>query len=144
MSIIKKHDLEPGDRLVVPKKGLGLINHHGIVLSNNSFYENYIIENNVNTGVRVVSERTFFEGVPSISKIEKFNGDTYLRSQSIAYALNLIGRKYDVMKYNCEHFANEIQWKPIESKQVKKALLALLIILLLIPFIYQIFKSVKK
>lgn len=144
MSIIKKYDLAPGDRLIVPKKGLGFINHHGIVLSNHNISENYIIENNVNTGVRIVSERIFFEGVDRITKIEKFIGDNFLRIQSIENALNLIGRNYDLLKYNCEHFANEVQRKPIQSKQLKNILIFLLLLFLATPLLYNLFKSIKK
>lgn len=144
MSLIKKYDLEPGDRLVVPKKGLGIINHHGIVFSNHNSNENYIIENNVNTGVRVISERIFFDGVDKITNIEKFKGNNYLRNQSMEYAVNRIGSNYDLFKYNCEHFANEIQWKPVESKQVKKVLMVVIILFLIIPLLYQIYKSIKK
>lgn len=141
MSIINKYDLAPGDRLIVPKRGLYVVNHHAIVLSNHLLRENYIIENSLESGVQIIGERTFFEGIKSIKSIERFIGSEAERRKQIKHAINLIGKKYDLLKYNCEHFANDVQKKRIVSKQVKNGLLLILILACIIPLLYKILKK---
>ena len=53
-----------------------------------------------------------------IDAIEKFTGNNIARKMAVQKALRLIGKPYHLIDYNCEHFANDIQFAKPESKQV--------------------------
>lgn len=111
--------LKVGDRVVVPKSHLDLVQHHAIFLG----YENghyWFIENKEGIGVRVVNANTFFFDVLKITRIIPFipkNG--YSRNDLVKYALSKVGKKYDLTRYNCEHLASELQHKVVRSKQAE-------------------------
>lgn len=116
--------LLPADRIVVPKSGLRIVQHHALYLGQNHFGVDLIAENKIGFGVRVVTAADFFKDVIEITRIEKFNGTNYQRKISVQKALNKMGQHYDLIDYNCQHFANEIQYGRIESEQVKNGLIA--------------------
>lgn len=111
------NSLRAGDRIVVPKSYLRVVQHHAIYLG----FENgqhWIIENKEIFGVRVVNAATFFAGVNEITRITPFNPKTgYSRNDLINYALSKKGKRYHLTNYNCEHFANEVQHRVVKSKQ---------------------------
>ncbi|MEO6302279.1 MAG: lecithin retinol acyltransferase family protein [Bacteroidia bacterium] len=111
------NSLRPGDRIVVPKSYLRMVQHHAIYLGFEKG-QHWIIENKEVFGVRVVSAATFLAGVDEITRIDPFypkNG--YSRNDLVRYALSKKGRRYHLTNYNCEHFANEIQYRVVQSKQ---------------------------
>jgi hypothetical protein len=109
--------LQIGDRIVVPKSNLDLVQHHAIFIG----YENghfWFIENKDGIGVRVVNADVFFTGVQKITRIVPFqpkNG--YGRIELVNYALSKKGMRYHLTNYNCEHFANEVQHRVVKSRQ---------------------------
>jgi hypothetical protein len=109
--------LQAGDRIVVPKSYLRMVQHHAIYLG----FENghhWLIENKEIVGVRVVNAATFFAGVNEITRINHFiPKDGYSRNHLINYALSKKGMRYHLTNYNCEHFANEVQHRVVKSKQ---------------------------
>lgn len=114
--------LKVGDRIVVPKSHLDLIQHHAIFLGyENGYY--WFIENKEGIGVRVVNAATFFFDVLKITRIIPFVPKVgYTRNDLVKYALSKVGRKYDLTRYNCEHLASEIQHKVVRSKQAETGL----------------------
>jgi signal peptidase I len=110
-------NLRAGDRIVVPKSYLQIVQHHAIYLG----FENgqhWIIENKELFGVRVVNAITFFEGVNEITRINHFvPKEGYLRNDLIKFALSKKGKRYHLTNYNCEHFANELQHRVVKSTQ---------------------------
>lgn len=111
--------LNPGDRVVVPKSSINWVQHHAIYLGCDEYGRHLLIENKDGIGVRVVTAETFFIGVTKITRTQKFTPRPgYSRQDLVNYALSKRGRKYHLMTYNCEHFANEVQNRVVKSQQV--------------------------
>lgn len=110
-------NLLSGDRIVVPKKGMNLIQHHAIYLGFKEGVES-VAENTLEKGVQILSISDFFRDVDVITKIERFEGNHEQRLKSVKKAISLVGKKYDVLNFNCEHYANFVQDKNPISKQV--------------------------
>lgn len=126
---MKFHDLKllPGDRIVVPKSERNLIQHHAIYLGTNVQGQHVFAENKIGIGVRLITAVEFFEGVTQFTTIERFRGNKKQSELAVERALNRLGIPYELIDYNCEHFANEVQYKKKESKQVENAFTALFI-----------------
>jgi len=109
--------LQVGDRVVLPKSGLDLVQHHAIFLGlSNGHY--WFIENKDGIGVQVVDSETFFLGSEKITRIERFQPRAgYSRPDLVEYALSLRGKGYELLKYNCEHFCNDVQHRTVSSNQ---------------------------
>ena len=108
-------NLKPGDRVLSPITIFGLSKHHAI------FYGYYhgiphFIENKVGIGVRLV-HASIFLAQNSIQSVIPFYGTNYQRNQMLQFAYSKIGTNYDIVNYNCEHFANEIQNNSRYSQQ---------------------------
>lgn len=115
---IKQLGLLPADRIVVPKSGLRIVQHHAVYLGQNHFGVDLIAENKIGFGVRLVTADDFFKDVIEITRIERFNGSNYERKLAVQKALDKLGQPYHLIDYNCQHFANEIQYNLIKSDQV--------------------------
>jgi uncharacterized protein YycO len=115
---VKKLGLEPGDRIVVPKSGLRIVQHHALYLGQNHQGIDLMAENKIGFGVRLVTASKFFADVIEVTRIEKFHGTNYQRKLAVQKALQKIGQPYHLINYNCQHFANEIQYNLIKSGQV--------------------------
>ena len=115
---IKKLGLLPADRIVVPKSGLRIVQHHAVYLGQNHLGVDLIAENKIGFGVRLVTAGDFFKDVIEVTRIERFNGSNYERKTAVQKALDKLGQPYHLIDYNCQHFANEIQYNLIKSNQV--------------------------
>jgi len=115
---IKLLGLQPGDRIVVPKSGLRLVQHHALYLGQNHQGVDLIAENKIGFGVRLVTVDEFFKDVIEITRIERFKGTNYERKLAVQKALLKLRQPYHLINYNCQHFANEIQYGKVESDQV--------------------------
>ncbi len=113
--------LLPGDRIVTPITVLNLTQHHAIFIGN-YLRRPHFIENKIGHGVRLVSSEIFFIENPKITRVEQFMGSEIERNQLISKAFQKLGGNYHLLLYNCEHFANEIQFNKIFSPQVKVGL----------------------
>jgi uncharacterized protein YycO len=129
--MFKKFNLKPADRIVVPKSGLRVIQHHAIYLGQNKKGEHLIAENKIGYGVRVVNADIFFKDAIEITRIERFSGNNFQRKIAIKKALTKLGLPYDLINYNCHHFANEIQNGWPQSEQVINAFAVGIMILFL-------------
>lgn len=114
--------LQPADRLVLPKSGLNLVQHHAIYLGNDNNGNRIYIENALGKGVQVISESYLFRDGNKLTRVERFEGNTWQRNAAIKFAISLIGRQYDLLNFNCEHYANTIQHNKTYSKQVTKGI----------------------
>jgi hypothetical protein len=54
--------LQPADRLLIPKSGLRLVQHHAIYLGKDNNENRVYIENAIGRGVQIVSEAYLFRG----------------------------------------------------------------------------------
>lgn len=111
-------NLKPADRIVVPKSGLRIVQHHAIYLGQNNLGQDLIAENKIGFGVRLITADDFFKDVIEITRIERFKDSNYERKLAVQKALSKCGVPYDLINYNCQHFANEIQYNLIKSDQV--------------------------
>lgn len=111
--------LMPGDRIVVPKSGFRIVQHHAIYVGQDKLGQHLIVENKIGFGVRVVTSDLFFSDVLEITRIEKFKGSPYDRRMAVQKALQKVGKPYLLIDYNCQHFANEVQHNSIQSEQVQ-------------------------
>jgi Permuted papain-like amidase enzyme, YaeF/YiiX, C92 family len=116
---IKELGLLPADRIVVPKSELRVIQHHAIYLGQNNQGVDLIAENKIGHGVRLITGDDFFGNQIEITRVERFTGTNYERQIAVQKALQKLGKPYDLINYNCESFASEIQTGVPHSKQVE-------------------------
>jgi hypothetical protein len=109
--------LKVGDRIIVPKSGVRMIQHHAIYLG---YWSNHhwFIENKESIGVRLITAEVLLLDVDMITRILHFSPTPgYSRTDLYNYALSKRGKSYNLINYNCEHLANDIQHKVAKSKQ---------------------------
>lgn len=110
--------LQPADRLVIPKSGLNLVQHHVIYLGKDSNGNRIYIENAIGRGVQIVSEAYLFRGGYTLTRVERFTGNQQQRNSAVQFAMQLIGKPYNLLHFNCEHYANTVQHSKSYSNQV--------------------------
>ena len=126
LSIVNQLNLQTGDRLIRRKGPLS--RHHGI------FVENFdgtalVAENQAGNGVQYVSLEDFLQGSSAnLVNIVRFPGTEEARQHVIMRINALIGVQYDLVNFNCEHFAELIQSGVATSLQVKNTLLGLAVL----------------
>lgn len=109
--------LKVGDRLIVPKSAWDIVQHHAIYMGYRGGHY-WFIENKENIGVRLVTAGVFLNGVIKITEVKRFiPRENYTRDDLYAYALTKRGKAYNLLSYNCEHLANELQHRVVKSKQ---------------------------
>jgi uncharacterized protein YycO len=115
---INLYQLKPGDRIVVPKSWLKVIQHHVIYLGQNHMGVHLIAENAVGLYVRIIAADEFFRGNPQVTRVDHFVGNNSDRKIAVQRALKQVGQPYDLINYNCEHFATYVQTGKPTSNQV--------------------------
>ncbi len=109
--------LRVGDRIVGPKSSIRWIQHHAIYLGFHN-ESHLFIENKQGYGVRVITASEFFSDFLGITRIEQFVPKlNYSRNDLVNYAMNKKGRVYNLLNYNCESFANDVQHRIPKSPQ---------------------------
>jgi hypothetical protein len=64
-------NLQPGDRLVLPKGNLGFVQHHAIYIGNDAYGNRQYIENYIGKGVQMVNETYLFRDGYHLTRIER-------------------------------------------------------------------------
>lgn len=123
--------LQPADRLVIPKSGLNLVQHHAIYLGKDNNGNRVYIENAIGKGVQIVSEAYLFRGGYELTRVERFTGNQHQRNAAVQFAMQLQGKQYDLLNFNCEHYANTVQHRKTYSKQVGNGIALSLAVLVL-------------
>ncbi|HEX5153620.1 MAG TPA: lecithin retinol acyltransferase family protein [Parafilimonas sp.] len=118
MHYAQVYNLLPGDKIVVPLFETGISMHHAIYLGFDDAGYEWVTENHKFKDVQIVSAAEFFNTNKRINRIEKFTGNAAQRMQVVQQAWMLAGKPYDLINYNCEHFANEVLYGKAESMQV--------------------------
>lgn len=121
-------NLKPGDRLVLPKSDLGFVQHHAIYIGNDAYGKRLYIENYIGKGVQIVSEQHLFRDGYHLTRIEPYLGNNFQRRLAVNRAIELIGTQYDLVNFNCEHYANAVQYNKPFSKQVGNGIIAALVL----------------
>lgn len=125
MNYIKFYDLKPGDKVEVPKSNFNLVQHHTVVLGQDFQGQDLMAENVAGSYVRIITAADFFLANPRITRITPFVGSSLDRRVAIQRALEKVGSPYDLINFNCEHFANYVQSGKATSDQVSWGLLIL-------------------
>lgn len=130
MRYARKYGLQPGDAIVEPIFQTGITKHFSLYLGVDAAGTEWIAENYKWEAVRIVPAEQYFHLGRKVERIEKFNGDSVARRKTIQRALALVGKPYDLVSYNCEHYVNEVLTGKSESKQVDNIVLGLLTVLI--------------
>jgi len=116
----KIHNLETGDKIVEPLFSTGLTKHYAIYLGIDRNGIEWIAENHKFKNVQIIRADQYFSSA-KIERIDKFVGSVSDRKKVISRAVALTGKHYDLITYNCEHFASEITTGYVQSFQIKNA-----------------------
>lgn len=131
MNYVKHFGLAPADRIIEPLFQTGFSKHHAIYLGINSLGIELVAENHKVKGVQIITASEYFSSVKRIDRIEKFDGNYIDRKAAVQRALELAGKRYDLINYNCEHFANEVLTGKAKSKQVEIVFAGMLAVFLI-------------
>lgn len=123
--------LKPGDVVKVPKSNLRVVQHYVIFEGVNRFGQDCYLENNNYYGVRRITGETFAQENPHYSEIRRFYGNDNQRHWAIQRAQSLLGRRYNLLTFNCEHYANYVQYDKDISPQVAVSGIAATVLLIL-------------
>lgn len=111
MNLIQQNYIKPGDGLVRSKSFFGLIDHYGLYVG-----QSMVIENHPLHGVRLITLAEFFQG-RQLLRVKRFPGNEWSRRSAVDKAYKMVGTRYDVFDFNCEHFVNHIHELGVKSSQ---------------------------
>lgn len=107
--------LKIGDLIVRAK---GIFSTHYMVYIGIQNGNILVAENQNGFGVRYVTLNEALKG-NAILRFEKFGGTEYERRFVVSKINGMLGRAYDLVAFNCEHFARMISHGKPKSKQVE-------------------------
>jgi len=124
--------IQTGDKLQRPGP-LGT-RHVGIYLGRDAWGQDWVIHNDKGGYVKEDFLSTFAAGFP-VSLAQRAASTWWEQQQIVARARSLLGQKFDLINFNCEHFANYAQTGVAHSPQLgfvagATALLAIIFIAL--------------
>ena len=115
--MLKNFSLSIGDVIIAKKKsGLSrIISHYVVYVGDGNFIGNLV------GGVRLIDYSELVSLMDSYEpiKVRKFQGSHYERHRALQRAYSRLGQKYNLLTFNCEHFANWVQYGKNFSNQVK-------------------------
>lgn len=113
------HRLQPADVIVVEKNGWRILDHYVVYLGE-QHGQLYFAVNLINRGVVVVSEYELTSYAERFTplKVRRFAGTVFQRQQAVQRAVAMRGKAYNLLSYNCEHYANYVQTGKAISAQV--------------------------
>lgn len=118
-NFIKKHNLKPGDRIIVPKSDWDVVQHHVIYRGVDYAGRHIISENKDAIGVRRIYLYDLISTSSKITSINPFKGTEYERQLALKRADEKLGEKYILFSFNCEHYCDYVQHGKSSSKQVE-------------------------
>ncbi len=114
----RQHGFGTGDRIVVPKSGWNMVQHHALFFGNVNG-EAMVAENKEGRGVILTRLDLFLADAGRITRIEPFLG-TYQQQAFIMDRIKArLRRPYDQWNYNCEQFVNDVLHGRVESRQAE-------------------------
>ncbi|KAA2218717.1 MAG: lecithin retinol acyltransferase family protein [Roseobacter sp.] len=121
LQLIKQ--LAPIDAIVAKKRnGLGrILDHYVVYLGNGVFI------GNLKGAVKIIPENELMELLQEYEpvRIRKFRGSHFDIQNAIKRAYQKLGQRYSFLGFNCEHFANWVQYGKERSSQVNTGLMVL-------------------
>ena len=111
-----QHGFVTGDRIVVPKSGWNMVQHHALFfgLANG---EAIVAESKEGRGVILTRLDVFLADAGRITRIEPFVGPYQQQAFIMDRVKARLGRRYDKWQYNCEQFVNDVLQGRVESRQ---------------------------
>lgn len=106
--------LEIGDIIAVNRLGY---KHVGVYVGSRPFSDQCVIHNAKSNGV-ILSNLAEFSAGAEVFIHQKATGNYFERQAIATRALALLGQKYDLLQFNCEHAANLAQRGVAESPQI--------------------------
>jgi hypothetical protein len=134
--LIQQSRLEPADVVIAKKRGWYVWDHYivymGLIHGRMRF-----IANDMNGGVRYFDEHEVEKLIVQFepTQVRKFKGNPWERQKALQRAEGEIGKKYNLISFNCEHLANYIQYTRRESPQAVNwvtSIAALVVLILLV------------
>jgi hypothetical protein len=116
---MNQNSLETGDMIAVTRLGF---KHVGIYVGPRGFDGSCVVHNRKQEGV-ILSTLADFSGNSKVFILQKASGNFYEREMIAQRALSLLGSKYDLFKFNCEHAANYAQRGVSQSPQIAAAVI---------------------
>jgi len=128
--------LEPADVIIAKKRGWYVLDHY-IVYLGMQHGKMYFIANDMSGGVRIFDEQEVEKLIAQFepTQVRKFKGSYWERQQALKRAEGELGKRYNLISFNCESLANYIQFGKRESKQSQNWLIAAGALLLLLVFV---------
>ncbi len=114
-SIENKYSVSPGDMLVRNKSLMGVVDHYGLYIGNGQ-----VIDNHPSRGVSIVTIGSFLSG-RNLERVNYFKGNAWERNRVVEWAYSMLGRKYHLTEFNCEHFVRMAWGEGRKSRQVSMA-----------------------
>lgn len=118
LTFAEQNKLKGADALVTPKSIAGVIEHYVLYLGKSPDGQDVYMDNNNIEGVRFLTEERLLKENFQFNRIRKFNGNEYERNFAVNRAVKMHGARYHLTQFNCEHFANYVQFNQPSSKQV--------------------------
>ncbi|PRX57527.1 lecithin retinol acyltransferase family protein [Flagellimonas meridianipacifica] len=122
--LLNSPNLFPGD-VIVAKKRRGIsrvLDHYVVFVGNGTFIGNLKGSVRLLLGQELLQLLEDYEPV----RIRHFIGSANERQHAINRAYSKLGHRYSLLGYNCEHFANWVQFGKAESSQVTNGFLILI------------------
>jgi hypothetical protein len=117
MNKVNNYGIQLGDKVSRFKRGVPIIRHYAVYLGTDEYGRHIFAENNVNNGVQIVLAEVFFFNTELI-RVESVSKSWEQRNRSVKFAKQKVGHNYNLINYNCEHFANEVTSGIKKSVQV--------------------------
>jgi hypothetical protein len=112
--------LQPGDVVIAPKSKFGIIDHYLVYRGIDTYGQEIYIENDYWNGVRQITG-TYFAANNPLASVRRLSGNEAERYWACVRADSLLTAKYDLKRFNCESFANFVQYGIAFSTQVNIA-----------------------
>lgn len=117
MNLVNYYGIQLGDKVSRLKRGVPIIRHYAVYLGTDEYGRHIFAENNVNNGVQIVLAEDFFSNAELV-RVESVSKSWEQRNRSVRFAKQKVGQNYNLINYNCEHFANEVTIGIPKSEQV--------------------------
>lgn len=118
MTFAEDQNLTSADVIITPKSAFNVVKHYIVFEGFDETGVDYYLENKQGFGVRRINGVTFRAENPTFESIRRFEGDYTSRIIALQRGTTLLGRPYDLSKFNCEHYANHVQYNSPVSTQV--------------------------
>lgn len=101
--------------------------HYGVVIGLSMFGQPVVAHNSKERGVERVRLTEFAVG-RTVEVESRVRGDWKVQQEVVRRALAYMGRGYDLLTFNCEHYASHVQTGRASSPQLEVLVLAALVV----------------